>query len=126
MVGSPEIVLLGNTSLKYIRASYYGLQTIVFSVYCPWNIIFKLETMDLSKNNLRCINTSVLIKKGAVCDWSSLKYLYLGNNKLGDIHGNFCNKDKNNVLGFLEPLTNLRVLDISNNKVASSHSLASL
>ena len=82
--------------------------------------------MNVSNNNLQCINASFANKTVSGCDWSTLKYLYLGNNELGNIDGNICNKDKNNVLGFLEPATNLRVLDISNNKLASGQRLVSL
>ena len=60
------------------------------------------------------------------CNWKSLKYLYLGINKLGNIDNNVCNDDKNNVFGFLEPLTNLRILDLSNNQIISDDKFNSL
>ena len=122
----PELVFMRNTSLKYLNASYCGLRTIVYPVYCPWYVIPQLETIDLSNNNLQCVSALVFNKTVSGCDWSSLKYLNLGNNELGNIDGNVCNKNKNNVLGFLESLTNLRILDISNNKLASGQRLVSL
>ena len=103
----PEIVLLGNTSLKYLNASYCGLRTIVYPLYCAWNVTLPLETIDLSNNNLQCVNASVFNKAVFGCDWSSLKHLYIGSNKLGNSEGNVCNKDKSNVLRFLESLNNL-------------------
>ena len=60
------------------------------------------------------------------CDWSSFKYLYLGNNKLGNTLGNTCNYNKQNILGFAKHLTGLEVLDISHNMISSGSSLAPL
>ena len=122
----PELVFMRNTSLKYLNASYCGLRTIVYPLYCPWNIIPQVDTIDLSNNNLQCINASVFNKTVSGCDWNSLKCLNLGSNELHHIDGNVCSNSKNNVMGFLEPLTNLSVLDISDNKLASGHSLVSL
>ena len=122
----PELVMMQNTSLKYINASYSGVETIVYPMYCPWNIVLQIESFDFRNNNLHCINASVFNKTVSACNWKSLKYLFLGSNKLGNIDNNVCNDDKNNVFGFLEPLTNLRVLDLSDNQIISDDKLTSL
>ena len=113
----PALVMMRNTSLKYINVSNSGLGTIMYPIYCPWNVIPQIENFDFSNNKLQCINTSAFNKTITGCSWKSLKYFYLGNNKLGNIDNNVCNDDKNNVFGFLEPLSNLRVLDLSNNQI---------
>ena len=126
-VSIPELVLLTNSTVKYLNVSYYGIQTINFPVYCPYSgINFWLETLDFSNNNLQCINASVFDKSIGNCDWSSLKRLYLSNNKLGQTEGNICNKNKSNIFGFLEHLHSLIVLDISSNKLMAYKKLADL
>ena len=100
----------------------------MYPAYCPWNIIPQIENLDLRHNNLQHINTSAFKKTASVsgCNWNSLKYLYLGSNKLGNIDNNVCNDDENNVFGFFEPLSNLRALDLSNNQIISDNKLATL
>ena len=122
----PELVAMRNTSLKCVNVSYSGLGTFMYPVYCPWNVVPQVENVDFSNNNLRCINASFFNKTISGCDWKSLKYFYLGSNKLGNIDSNICNNDKNNVFGFLEPLTNLRILDLSNNQIIFDDKLAIL
>ena len=122
----PELVLLGNISVKYIKASNCGIRTYVYPMYCPWNIVMTIEKLDFSNNRLQCINASVFNETISGCDWKSLKYLYLGSNKLGNIDNNTCNDEKGNVFGFLEPLINLRVLDLSNNQIISDDKLPTL
>ena len=98
-----------------------------FPVYCAYSGINPwLETLDISNNNLQCINASVFNKDIGNCDWSSLKRLYLSNNKLGQTEGNICNKNKSNIFGFLEHLHSLMVLDISSNKLMADKKLTVL
>ena len=52
----PELVLLRNTSLNYLKASYCGIRTIVYPMYCPWNVVPKIEILDLRNNHLQCIS----------------------------------------------------------------------
>ena len=115
-----------NNSLKYVNASYSNLVTIVYPFYCPWNVIPQIENLDFRNNNLQCINASVFNKTISGCNWRSLKYLYLGSNKLDNIDKNACNDDKHNVFGFLEPLINLRVIDLSSNQIIYDDKLTSL
>ena len=115
-----------NNSLKYVNASYSNLITIVYPFYCPWNVIPQIENLDFRNNNLQCINASVFNKTISGCNWRSLKYLYLGSNKLDNIDKNACNDDKNNAFGFLEPLINLRVIDLSSNQIIYDDKLTSL
>ena len=120
----PELAFLTNSTLKYLNISYCAVQTISLPIYCPrTGVIPQLETVDFSNNNLQCINASVFNENITNCDWRSLKRLYLGNNKLGQIDGNICNKDKSNIFGFLEPFHSLMVLDISGNKQLSDKKL---
>ena len=73
-----------------------------------------------------CVNESVFDPNIGHCDWSSLKYMDLGNNKLGITLGNTCNKNKQNILGYAKYLTGLEVLDISHNMISSGNSLTPL
>ena len=78
-VNIPEVVLLGNTSLKYLKASYCGIQTATLPMYCPWKITPQIETLDLSNNNLQCVNATFFDGSITGCNWTSLKYLgFLG------------------------------------------------
>ena len=122
----PELVFFGNYSLKYFKGSFCGVQSAQHPMYCPWNIKLQLETVDLSNNNLQCVNDSFFNTNLTRCDWSSLRYLLLGSNKLGMTDGNICNQNKSDILGFLEHLKHLKQLDLSNNKLMSSDRLNSL
>ena len=86
----------------------------------------QIQTIDLNNNNLQCITASMFNESITNCNWNSLKRLHLRNNKLGQIEGNVCNRDKNNIFGFLESLHNLMVLDISSNKLLSDKKLTVL
>ena len=46
-----------------------------------------------------------------------MKRAFFRNNQLGQTEGNICNKNKNNILGFLKPAINLEVLDLSGNHI---------
>ena len=120
------MVLLRNCTLNNLRASYTGMGTIQFPIYCAFNVRFPLETVDVSNNGLRCINESSFDQSATNCDWSSVKYLYLNNNNLGQISGNICNRNKQNILGFLKPASGLEVLDLSHNMIETSYSLTPL
>ena len=122
----PELVLLRNCTLNNLRVSYTGLRTIQFPIYCAFNVLFPLETVDFSNNGLKCINESSFDQSATNCDWSSVKYFYLNNNNLGKISGNICNRNKQNILGFLKPLSGLEVLDLSHNMIETRHSLTPL
>ena len=89
-------------------------------------MLFPLETVDLSNNGLKCVNESSFDQRQTNCDWNSVKYFYLNNNNLGQISGNMCNRNKQNILGFLKPLGGLEVLDLSHNMIEAGHSLTPL
>ena len=125
-VNVPELVFFGNYSLKYFKGSFCGVQSAPHPMYCPWNIKLQVETVDLSNNNLQCVHDSFFNTNLTQCDWSSLRYLLLGSNKLGMTDGNICNQNKSDILGFLEHLKHLKQLDLSNNKLMSSERLNSL
>ena len=126
-VNVPKIVLLSNSTLKYFKASYCGIQTMGYPLYCPrTHTSPQIQTIDLNNNNLQCITASMFNQSITNCNWNSLKRLHLKNNKLGQIEGNVCNKDKNNIFGFLEPLHSLMVLDISSNNLLSDKKLTVL
>ena len=80
----------------------------------------QIETFDFRFNTIQCFNESIFDYEVTNCKWDSLKHLYFGSNKLGEVEGNICNKDKNNTLGFLKPLRNLTVLDLSMNSLGES------
>ena len=126
LVVLPQLVFLNNNSLTYFSVSFTGVQTIKLPMYCAYNVIPSLETFDASNNAPQCINATVYDGRVTHCDWRSLKHFYLRNNKLGHIEGNVCNEDKNNILGFLKPLTYLTVLDLARNSFDSEESLSQL
>ena len=119
----PELAIMRNTTLRYFNASYSGIQTIQLPVYCVHStistVVPRLEIIDMSNNNLQCVNASFFDGSITHCDWSSLKYLYLSNNKLGLVERNICNRDRNNTIGFLKPLWNLRTLGLAGNMLES-------
>ena len=122
---TPELALIRNSTLRYFNISFCGMQIIQLPIYCLHStittVVPQVETMDISNNNLQCLNASVFDISSSHCDWSSLKYFYLRNNKLGQVAGNICNRDRNNTLGFLKPLTNLRILDLAGNILESEN-----
>ena len=122
----PQVALLNNNSLNFINMSYNGIHNARLPVYCPNNVIPQIETFDVSNNGIQCFNATFFNMSITGCDWSSLKRFYLGNNEIGRIDKNSCNKDKHDVLGFLKPLWNLRVLDLSMNYFNSKNSLSDL
>ena len=119
----PELVFVSNSTLKYFKGSFCGYQTIQLPVYCVHSsisiVVPQLETIDMSNNNLQCINATFFDGNITHSDWNSLKYFYLSNNKLGLVEGNICNDIRQNTLGFLKPLKNLRVLDLAGNMLES-------
>ena len=121
----PEMVLLRNCTLSNLRVSYTGMMTIQHPIYCVFNVLFPLETVDFSNNGLKCVNESSFDQRQTNCNWNSVKYFYLNNNNLGQISGNICNRNKQNILGFLKPLGGLEVLDLSHNMIEAGHSLTS-
>ena len=127
----PELALIRNSTLRYFNAAYSGIQTIQLPVYYVHSVVStvvpQVETIDMSNNNLQCVNASFFDGSITHCDWNSLKHLYLSNNKLGLIDGNICNQDRNDTLGFLTPLGNLRTLSLAGNMLESeSQSLSGL
>ena len=94
-------------------------------IYCPPDryIKIQLEGLDVSNNGLQCLNATVFNKNVTKCDWSSLKYFNLRNNQLGNIDTNTCNREKENIVGFLAPLTRLKVLDLAMNMLAYTEKL---
>ena len=126
LVVVPQAVFLNNNSLNFLNVSYNGIHNARLPLYCAHNIVPQIETFDLRNNGMQCINATVSNESITGCDWSSLKRVYLGNNQLGKIEGNSCNKDKHNVLGFLKPAWNLRVLDLSMNYFDSENRLSDL
>ena len=125
----PELSFISNSTLKYFNASSCGYQTVQLPVYCVHSavstVVPQLETIDVSNNNLQCINASFFDGRITHCDWSSLKYFYLSNNKLGLMEGNICNHNRKNTLGFLKPLKNLRVLDLAGNMLELGNQMLS-
>ena len=112
-----ELALIENISLKSLDVSYNQIHFIENRIYCQntntSSVVPQIETMNFNNNALQCI-TSDFLKH---CDCSSLKRIFLRNNKLGQTEGNSCNKDKNNILGFSKYATNLEVLDLAGNQI---------
>ena len=56
----PESVILTNTSLKSIEASYCDNQSVKLPIYCPPDRHIKiiLEGFDVSNNGLQCVNAT--------------------------------------------------------------------
>ena len=128
LVTVPQSVILTNTSLKSVAASNCGIQTVKLPIYCPpgWNIQIHVENVDASSNGLQCVNATATDKSVTNCDWSSIKYVNLRNNLLGNIETNTCNRDRQNVVGFLKPGTGIVTLDLAMNMFANSDILRDL
>ena len=124
----PQSVILTNSSLKSIGASNCGIQTMKLPVYCPpdRNIKIHIERLDVSNNGLQCVNATSFDQKVTKCDWKSVKYVNFRNNQLGNIETNTCNRDRNNIVGFLRPLTGLKTLDLAMNMFESTDRLHDL
>ena len=113
------VAILKNSTLKFLNASHTSIQTAERPIYCPWNIIPQLETIDVSNNNIECINSSYFNESVTGCNWT-LKVLNLNSNRLGE-ENNHCNYDRNNSLTFLKPLKNLQVLHLASNILSKNN-----
>ena len=122
----PELAFIQNSTLKSVDASYNGIHIVEKPIYCVKtklsSIVPKLETLNFNNNALQCANSAFL----SHCDWSSVKRGYLRNNKLGQVEGNVCNRNKNNTLGFIKPAINLEVLDLAGNQIQNGEQLSAL
>ena len=128
LVTLPQSVILTNSSLKSAEASNCGIQTMKLPVYCPpdRHIKIHVESVDVSSNGLQCVNATAFDKNVTNCDWSSVKYVNLRNNQLGNIETNTCNRDRQNIVGFLKPVTGILTLDLSMNMFQNSEKLRDL
>ena len=128
LVTVPQGIILTNTSLKSGFASNCGIQTVKLPVYCPpgWNIKIHVEMVDVSNNGLQCVNATTFDKNVTNCDWRSVKYVNLRNNQLGNTDTNTCNHDRNNIVGFLRPLTDIKTLDLAMNMFKNTYRLRDL
>ena len=122
LVVVPQSVILTNTSLKHVGASNCDIQTVKLPVYCPPDRHIKIyvESIDASNNGLQCINATAFDKNVTNCDWNSVKYVNLRNNQLGNIDKNICNHNRENIVGFLRPVTSIVTLDLAMNMLANT------
>ena len=122
----PKFIFHKNSTLKSLDASYNGIHLIAKTVYCennkPSSVVPQIETINLNNNALQCIRSDFL----GNCDASSLKRLFLRNNRLGNTEGNTCNPDKNNILGFAKPALNIEVMDLAGNKIRNDSLLSAI
>ena len=122
----PEFAFHENCTLKSLDVSYNGIHFIEKPVYCEKNktssVVPQIETINLNNNALQCITSDFL----SHCDVSSLKRVFLRNNRLGNTEGNICNRDKNNILGFVKPAINIEVLDLAGNKIQNDSLLSAI
>ena len=109
----PEIAILTNNSLNYLNVAYTSISALPFMIFCPTslNIVPRFKTFDLTGNSIRCINSSIFVN----CSMENLEYLYLGKNDLGWLGNNVCNNGPRRNLAFIQPLYNLRTLDLHEN-----------
>ena len=122
----PEFVFLKNYTLRSLDVSYNGIHIIEKPIYCRTtntsSVVPQIETINLNNNALQCISSDFL----SHCDVSSLKHIFLRNNKLGNTEENICNRDKNNILGFAKPAINIEVLDLAGNKIRNDSLLSGI
>ena len=122
----PELAFIQNSTLKSVDASYNGIHIVEKPIYCEKtklsSIVPRVETLNFNNNALQCVTSAFL----SHCDWSSLKHFYFRNNKLGQVEGNVCNRDKNNTLGFIKPAINLEVLDLAGDQIQNGEQLSAL
>ena len=122
----PEFVLLQNSSLKSLDLSYNGIHFIEKPIFCvksnTSSVVPQIETINYNNNALQCITSEYL----SHCDWSSLKRVFVRNNKLGQTEKNICNRDKNNILGAGKHAINLEVLDLARNQIQNGTLLSDI
>ncbi len=98
----------------YARNANSKLKALDRIINCANNVRPRVEYVDLSENKIECINSSIF----AYCDWSSMKYLNLRKNLIGQQSKNSCGNDNNTeYLAFLRSLTGLEELNLSENRV---------
>ena len=107
----PELALSNNNSLQFVSLASNAIQLLPKPFYCPYNTKPVFTILDLSNNEIGCINSSYFIH----CDWSSLNILYLRQNQLKQNNGSECDTGNAYFLSFLKPLWNLTKLDLSGN-----------
>ncbi len=98
----------------YARNANFNLRALDRIITCAKNVTLKVEYVDLSENRIECLNASIF----AHCDWSTLKYLNLRKNSIGQLHRSSCgNTNVTEYLSFLRPLVGLEELVLSENRV---------
>ncbi len=105
-----------NNSLKriYAKNANFNLKSLDRIITCADNVRPSIDYIDLSENRIECINSSIF----AHCDWSSLRYLNLRKNFIGQHHQGSCrNANVTEYLLFLRLLVWLEELDLSENRV---------
>ncbi len=118
----PANILMKPSKLKRVIAAFCGLQVVPQPTYCARNVVPQVQTFDVRMNYLQCVNESFF----KYCNWTSVTEILLGGNRLGEGAGKRCNNDSSDVLGFLRPVSSLKHLDLSDNKLESFHNLSPL
>ncbi len=121
-VDLPEVVLLRPSKLSDFKASFCGVQTALYPVFCPHGVVPEIVHFDVRRNNLECISPSFFLK----CNWTSVKTILFGGNRLGDREGFACHSDPNDRFAFLRAPLEFEVFDLSSNKLDSMHNLTDL
>ena len=83
-----------------------------YTLQCAATVVPRIYLLDLSYNNLECINSEYFRN----CSWVNLRYLNLSHNNLG-IRSSRCSSIDKDPLQFLTPLGNLEILDLSRNNL---------
>ena len=107
----PESDFLNNGTLKYADVSGNYFETFPKPAYCREkpHVISTVEYLDVSHCGIKCVTKEVFEH----CEFS-LKVLNASNNKLG-LFEDDCNHDPMDILLILRPLTTLEILDLSSN-----------
>ncbi len=95
-----------------VNISYSNIPYLAYTVHCAPMVKPVIYLLDLSHNNLECINAKYFTN----CSWVFLWYLNLTHNNLG-IRSSRCSSIDKNPLEFLTPLRNLSFLDLSHNNL---------
>ena len=110
----PELVFLTNVSLKHADASGNMFETFPKPLYCPEKTILKVDYVDGSHCGIKCAVKDTFEHEN--CE-VHIRFANVSHNKIGLLEGN-CNKDPNDTLLVIKPLTTLEIVDLSYNSIS--------
>ena len=110
----PEIIFLTNVSLKYADASGNRFETFPKPLNCREKTILKIDYVDGSNCEIKCAVKDIFEHENCKIH---IRFANVSHNKIGSLEGD-CNKDPNDTLLAIKPLTTLEIVDLSYNSIS--------